>query len=75
VNADGVVRLLTERGYVEPTGRDDGPGLAVLFGTTRLFLERLGIDSLAGLPALERFVPDASTVEALEMVLRPSAEA
>ena len=74
VNADGVVRLLTERGYVEPVGRDDGAGLAVLFGTTRLFLERLGIDTLAGLPALERFVPDAGTVEALEQVLRPAAE-
>jgi segregation and condensation protein B len=75
VNADGVVRMLQERGYIASVGRDDGPGLAMLFGTTPLFLERLGLDSLSGLPALERFVPDAATVEVLEQVLRPAADA
>ena len=71
VNVDGVIRLLTQRGYVEMVGRDDGPGQAVLFGTSRLFLERLGIDTLEGLPPLEEFVPDVSTVELLEQALRP----
>lgn len=70
VNADGVVRVLASRGYVEPVGRDDGPGQAVLFGTTQLFLERLGLDSTGDLPPLGQFVPDAATVEALENVLR-----
>jgi segregation and condensation protein B len=70
VNADGVMRLLTQRGYVESVGRDDGPGQAILFGTTTLFLERLGIDDLRALPPLEAFVPDAGTVEMLEQVLR-----
>ncbi len=74
VNADGVVRVLTQRGYLEPVGRDDGPGQAILFGTTPLFLERLGLDSLNGLPALEAFVPDAQTVELLEHVLRADPE-
>lgn len=75
VNADGVLRLLTTRGYIEPVGRDGGPGLAVLFGTTETFLERLGIDSLRDLPALVDFVPPASTVEMLERVLRPESDA
>ncbi|MHB1781943.1 MAG: SMC-Scp complex subunit ScpB [Acidimicrobiales bacterium] len=74
VNADGVIRLLTSRGYVEPVGRDDGPGQAVLFGTTSLFLERLGLDSTAALPPLGQFVPDSGTVEALERVLRTSSD-
>ncbi|HLI14890.1 MAG TPA: SMC-Scp complex subunit ScpB [Acidimicrobiales bacterium] len=74
VNADGVLRLLVQRGYVEPVGRDDGPGQAVLFGTTATFLERLGLDRLEDLPPLEAFVPDASTVEALEEVLRAEPE-
>ncbi|MHB1597776.1 MAG: SMC-Scp complex subunit ScpB [Acidimicrobiales bacterium] len=74
VNADGVIRLLTSRGYVEPVGRDDGPGQAVLFGTTSLFLERLGLDSTAALPPLGQFVPDRGTVEALERVLRTSSD-
>lgn len=70
VNADGVIRMLASRGYVEPVGRDGGPGQAVLFGTTRLFLERVGLDSAEDLPPLGQFVPDAGTVEALENVLR-----
>lgn len=74
VNADGVVRHLQTRGYVEPVGHDDGPGLAILFGTTEHFLERLGLASLGELPPLETFVPDADTVELLEQVLRPGPE-
>ncbi len=70
VNVDGVMRLLCQRGYVEAVGRDDGPGQAVLFGTTREFLERLGLDRIEDLPALEQFVPDAGTIEVLEHVLR-----
>jgi segregation and condensation protein B len=70
VNVDGVMRVLCQRGYVEAVGRDDGPGQAVLFGTTRTFLERLGLDNLGQLPSLGQFVPDAGTVEALEHVLR-----
>jgi len=75
VNADGVLRLLATRGYIAEVGRDNGPGQAVLFGTTAGFLERLGLDSLAELPPLEAFVPPATTVEMLEQVLRPDTEA
>lgn len=74
VNADGVLRLLTARGYVQEVGRDPGPGQPVLFGTTRLFLEKLGLDSLADLPPLAEFVPPATTVELLEQALRPDGE-
>jgi segregation and condensation protein B len=42
----------------------------VLYGTTREFLERLGLPSLEALPPLGDFVPDASVVEALERGLR-----
>lgn len=66
VNVDGVLRTLAGRGYVAEVGRDPGPGQAVLYGTTPQFLESLGIDSLARLPPLGAFVPDASMVEALE---------
>ena len=48
-----------QRGYVEEVGHDPGPGQAVLYGTTPLFLERLGLDSLDDLPPLGDFVPDA----------------
>ena len=51
VNVDGVVRTLEQRGYIAEVARDPGPGQAVLFGTTDLFLERLGLASLEELPA------------------------
>jgi segregation and condensation protein B len=70
VDPDAVMRTLQARGYITESARDDGPGQAVLFGTTPLFLERLGIESLAALPAIADFVPDAAVVEALEQGLR-----
>ncbi|HEX6420223.1 MAG TPA: SMC-Scp complex subunit ScpB [Acidimicrobiales bacterium] len=71
VSVDGVMRTLQQRGYITEVGRDPGPGQAVMFGTTREFLERLGLDSLGDLPALGDFVPDAGVVEQLERGLRP----
>lgn len=70
VNVDGVIRTLTQRGYVVEVGRDPGPGQAVLFGTTPEFLERLGLDSLEDLPPLAEYVPGSDVVEALEGGLR-----
>ncbi|HET6916976.1 MAG TPA: SMC-Scp complex subunit ScpB [Acidimicrobiales bacterium] len=80
VNADAVIRTLLSRGYIAEVGRDPGPGQAVLYGTTALFLERLGLDRLEELPPLAQFVPGADIMEALENSLRaepavPSAEA
>tara|TARA_B100000427_G_scaffold223240_1_gene186946 strand:- start:238 stop:882 length:645 start_codon:yes stop_codon:yes gene_type:complete len=71
VDVDSVVRTLQQRGYVYEVGRDVGPGSAVLFGTTSLFLERIGLHSLDDLPPLAGFVPGADVVEALESGLRP----
>ncbi len=73
VDPDAVLRTLHGRGYIVPVGRDPGPGQAVLWGTSQLFLEKLGIDSLGDLPPVASFVPDASLVEALEKTLRIDA--
>lgn len=70
VNVDGVLRTLVNRGYVREVGRDPGPGQAVLYGTTELFLEKLGLAGLHELPPLGDFVPGAHVVEALEQTLR-----
>ena len=70
VDPDAVMRTLQARGYIAEVGRDEGPGQAVMFGTTSLFLERLGLATLADLPSISEFVPDASVVEALERGLR-----
>ena len=70
VDPDAVMRTLQARGYITEVSRDDGPGQAILFGTTAMFLERLGLDSLASLPPIADFVPPAEVVEALEQGLR-----
>lgn len=70
VDPDAVLRTLQGRGYIDQRGRDDGPGQAVLWGTTPLFLEKLGINAIDELPPLAEFVPDAAIVEALEATLR-----
>ena len=70
VDPDGVIRTLAARGYIEEIGRDDGPGQAMLFGTTDIFLEKLGLDSLDDLPAIAEFIPGADVIELLEHGLR-----
>ncbi|HEY7439470.1 MAG TPA: SMC-Scp complex subunit ScpB [Acidimicrobiia bacterium] len=70
VNVESTLATLEQRGYVEEVGHDPGPGQAILYGTTRRFLEQLGLDSLRDLPALADFVPEAEVVEALERGLR-----
>jgi segregation and condensation protein B len=52
VNSDGVIRALQDRGLVVETGREEGPGRPMLYGTSPEFLERLGLPSLAALPSL-----------------------
>ncbi len=74
VNVDGVVRLLEQRGYIEAVGRAEGPGQPVLYGTTDLFLERLGLDRVEQLPPVEDFLPGPLVLGELEEQLRPMAE-
>ncbi len=52
VNSEGVLRALVDRGVVAEVGREETPGRPVLYGTTPVFLERLGLPSLSALPAL-----------------------
>jgi len=74
VDPDGVLRTLQARGYIDEVGRDDGPGQAILFGTTSNFLEKLGLESLDDLPAIAEFIPGADVVELLEHGLRVTPE-
>ena len=50
VSASGVLRSLQERGLIEVTGRSEGLGRPLLYGTTPLFLELLGLPDLQNLP-------------------------
>jgi segregation and condensation protein B len=53
VSAGGVLRSLQERGLIEVVGRSEGMGRPLLYGTTPLFLELLGLRDLTDLPRAE----------------------
>lgn len=73
VDSERALRTLERRGLISDVGRAEGPGQAVLFGTTPLFLEKLGLDSIAELPPLADHVPPAQVVDALEQPFRPES--
>jgi segregation and condensation protein B len=62
VNVDGVVRTLTSRGLIVETGTDPDTG-GGLYCTTDLFLEKMGLQSLAELPSLAPLLPDVDTLD------------
>jgi segregation and condensation protein B len=64
VSVDGVLRSLQERGIIEAVGRGEGLGRPMLYGTTALFFELLGVRSLDELPRLEE----------LSVALRPPSD-
>jgi segregation and condensation protein B len=57
VNCDGVIKTLVTRGLVEECGAEPESG-AHLYRTTKLFLEKVGINSVEDLPSLAPFLPD-----------------
>lgn len=65
VNVEGVMRTLVTRGLVEEAGSDHDSG-AVLYRTSAYFLERLGLKDLSELPNLAHFLPESTTIDALE---------
>ena len=50
VQSGDVLRLLMEKGLVRIAGRDDSLGRPVLYGTTKKFLQLMGLKGLSDLP-------------------------
>lgn len=61
VNVDSVVRTLLSRGLITELFTDSETG-AVNFGTTDLFLQTLGINSLDELPPISPYLPGVDEV-------------
>lgn len=62
VNVDGVMRTLLARGLVEESGADRETG-GILYVTTELFLERLGLSSLNDLPPIAPLLPEVDAID------------
>ena len=62
VNVDGVIRTLAARGLIEEDGSDVDTG-GLLYRTTELFLERMGLSSLEELPPLGPLLPDIDSID------------
>ncbi|MDZ4654659.1 MAG: SMC-Scp complex subunit ScpB [Coriobacteriia bacterium] len=65
VNSEAVIASLVEKRLVHEAGRDKNPGNAILYGTTRAFLEKFGLRDLSELPPLNEFAPDPDTERAI----------
>ncbi|MEO9328791.1 SMC-Scp complex subunit ScpB [Gordonia aurantiaca] len=65
VNVDGVIRTLVARGLIYEVGNDPQTN-ATTYGTTELFLERLGLASLSDLPDLAPLLPDVDVIDDLD---------
>jgi segregation and condensation protein B len=55
VNCDYALQKLLEKELVFITGRSEGPGRPLLYGTTEKFMDYLGINSLTDLPKPKDF--------------------
>lgn len=58
VNSDGVIRKLQMFSLIEEVGREDAPGLPILFGVSPQFLDYFGLISLEELPELRQTTLD-----------------
>lgn len=65
VNVDGVVRTLVQRGLLTAWERDEASG-SVLYSTTPLFLEKLGLGSLDELPDIAPLLPGTDQLDDIE---------
>jgi segregation and condensation protein B len=66
VDSDGVITTLENKGLVHEVGRDPGPGQAILYGTSPLFLERMGLRDVQDLPPIASMLPAPSVADELE---------
>ncbi|MEX1249080.1 MAG: SMC-Scp complex subunit ScpB [Acidimicrobiia bacterium] len=73
VDSDSAVRTLERLGFIEEVDRLSLPGNPAIYGTTTLFLEKLGLNSVSELPPLADHVPPAQALEGLEDSLRPGS--
>ena len=53
VDSSGVIKTLLSRNLIMIKGRGDGPGRPLLYSTTKIFLEKFGLNRLSDMPKLK----------------------
>ena len=74
VDSDSSIRTLERRGLIKEIERLPLPGNPAVYGTTELFLEKMGLGSLSDLPPLADHVPPAFIMDSLEDTFRPTTD-
>lgn len=69
-----IIKTLEDRGWVEVLGHRDGPGRPALLGTTKQFLDDLGLRALDELPPLQPLAEQAEREPELELDTTESSE-
>ncbi|WP_129361005.1 SMC-Scp complex subunit ScpB [Rothia uropygioeca] len=69
VNVDGVVRTLKTRGLVTED-EERGESGSILYVTTPMFLEKIGLESLEDLPKISPYLPDVEDIGEYEQRLK-----
>jgi len=65
VNSEAVMGSLLEKGLIRELGRDKMGSNAILYGTTKAFLEKFGLARIEDLPPLEEFAPQQNVKDAI----------
>ncbi len=69
-----IIKTLEERGWIDVLGHRDAPGRPALLGTTKQFLDDLGLKALDDLPALESGEAGMPDLSGLGMDITASAQ-
>jgi len=64
------IKMLEDRGWVDAVGYRDVVGRPALLGTTKQFLDDLGLNSLSQLPPLQQISDGQNAMETLEAALQ-----
>jgi segregation and condensation protein B len=66
VNSETMLKGLLLKGLIYEMGRSEGPGRPILYATSPDFLQHLGLNTIADLPALQATEPAESPDEMLK---------
>lgn len=67
VQSSGSVQKLVARQLIEEKGRVDGPGRAILYGTTQYFMDYFGLKTLVELPDIQAIEDDLADEMPLDL--------